>query len=220
MKRAFDLFFTIPGLIVLSPLMLAIMLIIKIVSPGPVFFLHSRIGKGFRRFSAFKFRTMVVDAPKLGAAITIGEDPRITWIGRFLRKTKMDELPQLVNVVLGDMSLVGPRPEVARYVDMFHDDYEEVLRVRPGLTDLASIRFRDESGLLGTFDDPERAYIERILPRKIELAKEYVRNQSLWLDLKIIFQTLWCLLADRIPGRSTTPAVPSVPTFTQTSKGS
>lgn len=219
MKRAFDLFFTIPGLIILSPLLIAIALIVKIVSPGPVFFLHNRIGRGFRRFSAYKFRTMVVDAPKLGGQITIGDDPRITWIGRFLRKTKLDELPQLFNIVIGDMSLVGPRPEVAKYVEMFHDDYEEILRVRPGLTDLASIRFRDESGLLGTYDDPERAYVERILPAKIESAKEYVRNQSMWLDLKIIFQTLWCLLADRIPGRSNAPAVQSVSPLTQTSKG-
>ena len=141
---------------------------------------------------------MVYDAPQKGGPITFGDDTRITTVGRLLRKTKIDELPQLINVLLGDMSLVGPRPEVSRYVEMFRDDYNVILQVRPGITDLASIKFRDEAALLGEAADPESEYIHRILPEKIRLAKEYVRRQSLRLDLSIIFATLVGLLGDRI----------------------
>ena len=133
---------------------------------------------------------MVQDAPRKGSLVTFGADPRITPVGRFLRATKIDELPQLINVLLGDMSLVGPRPEVRKYVEMFRDDYAEILRVRPGITDPASIKYRNEAEILGRAEDPEKEYIERILPEKIRLAKEYVRNSSLWLDFMIILKTI------------------------------
>ena len=133
---------------------------------------------------------MVQDAPKQGSLVTFGADPRITTIGRFLRATKIDELPQLFNVLLGDMSLVGPRPEVRKYVEMFRDDYAEVLRVRPGITDPASIKYRHEAEILGRADDPEKEYVERVLPEKIRLGKEYVKDSSLWLDFLTILRTL------------------------------
>lgn len=189
-KRAFDLVAAGCGLIVLSPLFLAVAVAVKLDSRGPVFFRQQRVGLNFRPFEMYKFRTMVVDAPKLGGQLTVTGDPRVTRSGRWLRKLKIDELPQLINVVLGDMSLVGPRPEVARYVDQMRDDYREVLSVRPGITDLASVKYRDESAILAAAEDPERAYIEQILPDKLAISREYIRDVSLWLDLKIILQTL------------------------------
>ena len=133
---------------------------------------------------------MVEDASQRGSSITVGADPRITRIGRFLRKTKFDELPQLINVLKGDMSLVGPRPEVPRYVEMFRQDYEEILRIRPGITDMASLRFRDEATVLGRSENPEEKYVTHVLPEKIKLAKEYTRQSSLFFDLGVIFKTL------------------------------
>lgn len=189
-KRAFDLVAAGCGLILLSPLFLAVAVAVKLDSRGPVFFLQQRVGLNFRPFEMYKFRTMVVDAPKLGGQLTVTGDPRVTRSGRWLRKLKIDELPQLINVVLGEMSLVGPRPEVARYVDQMRDDYREVLSVRPGITDLASVKYRDESAILAAAEDPERAYIEQILPDKLAISREYIRDVSLWLDLKIILQTL------------------------------
>jgi lipopolysaccharide/colanic/teichoic acid biosynthesis glycosyltransferase len=164
---------------------------VKLGSPGPVLFRHARMGKNFLPFDVLKFRTMVQDAPKLGGPITFGDDPRITRIGRLLRKSKIDELPQLFNVLLGEMSMVGPRPEVRKYVEMFRADYEEILRFRPGITDLASIEFCDEADLLGRAADPEAEYVGRVLPEKIRLAKKYIQRQSLFFDLKIIFGTLF-----------------------------
>jgi lipopolysaccharide/colanic/teichoic acid biosynthesis glycosyltransferase len=165
-------------------------LLIKLDTPGAVFFKQERIGKDFRPFLIYKFRTMVQDAPRLGAAITAGDDPRVTRIGHFLRKSKIDEVPQLINVLKGDMSLVGPRPEVPRYVEMFREDYHEILKVRPGITDLASLKYRDESAILAAVKDPEQEYITRLLPEKIDLAKQYIRNASFLFDLKLILQTL------------------------------
>ena len=164
--------------------------LVKLTSRGPVFFSQERIGRGFRPFRIFKFRSMVQDAPKQGSQVTFGADPRITTVGRFLRATKIDEVPQFFNVLLGDMSLVGPRPEVRKYVEMFRDDYAEVLRVRPGITDPASIKYRHEAEILGRAVDPEKEYIERVLPEKIRLGKEYVKNSSLWLDFMTILRTL------------------------------
>jgi lipopolysaccharide/colanic/teichoic acid biosynthesis glycosyltransferase len=148
------------------------------------------MGRDFRPFRIFKFRSMVQDAPTRGSLVTFGADPRITYVGRFLRATKIDELPQLFNVLTGDMSLVGPRPEVRRYVEMFRDDYAEILRVRPGITDPASIKFRNEAEMLGRAENPEKEYIERVLPEKIRLGKEYAKNSSLWLDFLVILKTL------------------------------
>src|SRR6516225_1894346 len=145
MKRLFDVLIASVGLLVLVPLLLVIALLIKLTSRGPVLFRQERMGRNFQPFWIYKFRTMVPDAARLGGPITAAEDPRVTVIGRLLRKTKVDELPQLFNVLRGDMSLVGPRPEVRRYVEMFHQDYEEILRARPGITDPASVKYRDES---------------------------------------------------------------------------
>jgi lipopolysaccharide/colanic/teichoic acid biosynthesis glycosyltransferase len=163
---------------------------IKLGSVGPIFFTQRRIGRGFVPFSLYKFRTMVPIAPKVGPKITVAGDPRVTRIGRVLRATKLDELPQLLNVIKGDMSLVGPRPEVPEYVDLFVDDYRQILALRPGITDLASIKYRNEAEVLARSEDPEREYVTRILPDKIALAEEYVRRSSLAFDLKLIFLTL------------------------------
>jgi lipopolysaccharide/colanic/teichoic acid biosynthesis glycosyltransferase len=200
-KRLFDIVVSAVACAMLSPVMLLVALLVKSTSLGPILFLQERVGKNFRRFKIYKFRTMIPDAPNLGGVITIGEDPRITKVGRVLRMTKIDELPQLFNVLLGDMSFVGPRPEAPKYVEMFRDDYEEILTVRPGVTDLASIKYRDEAAVLGQAEDSEREYIERVLPEKIQFAKEYVRRSSLWFDLAVIFRTVGVLLADRLPKR-------------------
>ena len=158
-----------------------------------MFFAQERVGRGFRLFRIYKFRTMVRDAPRQGSAITFGRDPRITRIGHVLRQTKMDELPQLLNVLKGDMSIVGPRPELPRYVESFRRDYDEILKVRPGMTDLASLKFRDEAALLGTVHDPEETYVKCILPEKVNLGKAYARGSSLRLDLALIVKTLAAL---------------------------
>jgi lipopolysaccharide/colanic/teichoic acid biosynthesis glycosyltransferase len=164
--------------------------LVKLSSPGPVFFQQERIGKGFRPFLIYKFRTMRPDAPATGMLITVGNDPRVTRIGRLLRKTKIDELPQLINVLKGDMSLVGPRPEVPKYVELFRADYDEILRVRPGITDLASLKYRDEAAVLGDSSNVEERYETQILPDKIKLGKEYIKRSSFLFDLKLIEKTL------------------------------
>ena len=190
LKRWFDIAVAAVGLLLLSPLLVVVALLVRFTSPGPVFFRQERMGRGFRPFRIYKFRSMVEGCTREGSSVTFGADPRITPVGRFLRAAKIDELPQLINVLLGDMSLVGPRPEVRKYVEMFRADYGEILRVRPGITDPASIKFRHEAEILGRAADPEKEYIERILPEKIRLAKEYVQNCSLWLDFLIILKTI------------------------------
>jgi lipopolysaccharide/colanic/teichoic acid biosynthesis glycosyltransferase len=189
-KRILDFTIAAISLVVLSPLLIVVALLVRATSPGPIFFRQERIGLNFRPFRIYKFRSMVQDAPKQGSLVTFGADPRITKVGRFLRATKIDELPQLFNVLLGDMSLVGPRPEVRKYVEMFHDDYVEILRVRPGITDPASIKYRNEAEILGRAADPEKEYVERVLPEKLHLGKEYAKNVSLWLDFITILRTL------------------------------
>lgn len=198
-KRLFDVVASSAGLLVLGPLFVAVALLIKLDSKGPVFFRQERVGRGYRSFFIYKFRTMVDGAPRLGGLLTAGKDCRITRVGRTLRKLKVDELPQLINVLRGDMSIVGPRPEVCRYVHQFRDDYEEILRVRPGITDLASLKYRNESMLLGATDDPEHAYVTRVLPDKIALAKEYVRRSSFLFDVSLVVKTLISVLFDRSP---------------------
>lgn len=193
-KRTFDFVVAVLGFVLLSPLFLLVAFLIKLDSPGPALFRQERIGKRFRPFRIYKFRTMVQDAPHRGGPITFGADPRITRLGRVLRKTKLDELPQLMNVLRGEMSVVGPRPEVRPYVDLFRADYEEILQVVPGITDLASVRYRDEAETLGQFEDPEEAYVKHILPEKIKLAKEYVRRSSFFFDIALIFKTFLKLL--------------------------
>lgn len=194
MKRGLDIIVSLVGLIVLAPIFSAVALLIKLDSPGPVFFRQARIGKGFRPFHIFKFRTMVQDAPSRGGVLTSSGDARITRIGKILRQAKIDELPQLINVLRGEMSLVGPRPEVARYVELFRKNYETILAIRPGITDLASLKYRDESAILARSDNPEREYIQRILPDKLRLGEEYVRRSSLALDLMLISKTILAMI--------------------------
>ncbi len=203
MKRVIDVLVAGGGLILTAPLFLLAALAVKLDSEGPIFFRQNRLGRHFRPFQILKFRSMVVEAPKQGGLLTAGSDPRITRVGRVLRQTKLDELPQLINVLRGDMSLVGPRPEVQRYVDLFPREYEAILSVRPGITDWASIKYRNESALLAQVDDPEAEYVRVILPDKIRLARQYVAQQSTWVDLRIIAQTLTTVLANR-----TLPAIP------------
>ena len=197
-KRAFDILVSVAGLIVILPLLLLVATAIKLDSSGPVFFRQWRVGRKFRRFGIYKFRTMIDDAFDRGLPITVGRDSRITRVGKILRKTKIDELPQLVNVLKGDMSLVGPRPEVARYVELFRPDYEHILKVRPGLTDLASLKYSDEASILGQSANPESDYVARLLPDKIRLAKEYIQRSSLLFDVKLIVETIIKLVGHRI----------------------
>lgn len=193
-KRLFDLLCAGLGLVVLSPLLLLVALWIKLDSPGPVMFRQERVGRGGRPFFIHKFRTMRVDAPSLGPQITVGADARITRSGRWLRASKIDELPQLWDVLRGAMSLVGPRPEVPRYVALYPAELREiVLSVRPGITDPASLSFRHESDLLAKAADPEREYVEVIMPMKLKLAADYVRNASLGGDIRLILATLGAL---------------------------
>jgi len=190
-KRLFDIIFSILALIVLFPLMVIIAILIKITSPGPVFYKGTRIGKGGKSFKMFKFRTMVVNADKIGGPSTPIDDPRLTKIGKFLKRFQLDELPQLINVLKGDMSLVGPRPEVPLYVDMMTEEEKDViLSVRPGMTDLASLWNFHEGEILKGSKDPEKTYQEKIRPKKLELQKKYVQTRSFWLDLKIILKTV------------------------------
>jgi lipopolysaccharide/colanic/teichoic acid biosynthesis glycosyltransferase len=191
MKRLFDILFSFIGLLFLQPLFVVIAIMIKVDSTGPVFFRQGRVGKNFSRFMIYKFRTMVVDAEKNGLRITSGGDHRITRIGRILRKFKIDELPQLYNVLKGDMSLVGPRPEVIKYVEWYKDDYERILSIRPGITDISSMTFRNEESILQGVDDPERYYVHVLLPEKMKLAREYIQNVSFFYDVKLIFKTLY-----------------------------
>lgn len=199
-KRAFDLFFALAGLLLLSPLFLALALAVGVSSRGPVLFRQRRIGKHGRPFYIVKFRTMVVNAESYGLSVTRDGDPRITKVGRLLRKTKMDELPQLWNVLVGDMSFVGPRPEVPRYVAKYTAEQKRVLRLQPGITDLATLEFRNEEQLLRTAADTERFYTECCLPRKIELNLAYAAQASFWQDIKIILRTLLLLAWGGSPG--------------------
>lgn len=189
-KRIFDIVASGLGIIVLSPILLIIALIIKKESDGPVFFKQIRVGEKGKNFEILKYRTMVVDAEKMGRQITVGNDNRITKIGGFLRKYKLDELPQLINVFKGDMSLVGPRPEVPRYVEMYNEEQRKVLDVKPGITDLASIRYRDENELLGTAEDPDDMYINTIMPDKLALNIEYINRSNIFFDIYIILKTI------------------------------
>ena len=196
LKRSFDLFFSGLGILVLSPVFCLISFLIFKEDKGPIFFRQERIGKNEIPFRIYKFRSMFVDAEKRGTQITIGHrDPRVTSIGYFLRKYKIDELPQLINVFKGEMSFVGPRPEVPRYVKHYTKDQKKVLTVRPGITDFASIYFKDESELLANASDPESFYINEVLPQKLELSLKYLQEASLLIDLKIIFSTFLRIIA-------------------------
>lgn len=189
MKRTFDLIASSLGLLLLSPLFLMLAIWIKIDSEGPVFYRQVRVGKGNRDFRLFKFRSMHVGSDRKGLITVGGRDPRVTRSGYYIRKYKLDELPQLINVFTGDMSLVGPRPEVRKYVDLYTPEQMHVLDVRPGITDPASIRYRNENELLAQVEDPDRYYVEVIMQDKLQLNLEYVEKQSFRFDLQLIFKT-------------------------------
>lgn len=189
-KRIFDFTASLLGLIILSPFLLVIAMLIYLSDGRPVFFKQKRIGKDFISFNFIKFRTMIVNKENSGPLVTQGNDPRITPLGKFLRKTKIDELPQLINVLKGEMSIVGPRPEVEKYVMMFKDEYKEILRVKPGITDYATIEFIDEEAILNQYRDVEEGYIREVLPRKIELYKKYISEIGFLTDIKLILKTL------------------------------
>ena len=190
LKRLFDLMCAAIGLLFLLPVFLIVGLIIR-RDGGPAFFLQKRVGRHGQIFNIFKFRSMVVNAEKQGAKITAGRDSRITGIGLFIRKTKIDELPQLINVFLGQMSLVGPRPEVPEYVDQWpKKDQNIILSIKPGMTDYASLIYSNEEALLGASESPDKTYLEEVMPEKLTFYRKYVQEQSIWLDLRIIIATL------------------------------
>ena len=188
-KRISDITLSLFGLIILLPFMLIIAILIKIDSKGSIFFKQIRVTKGGREFKILKYRTMRVGSDKY-SQITVGKDKRITEIGSFLRKYKLDEIPQLINVLVGDMSLVGPRPEVPKYVNLYTEEQKEILKVRAGITDYASIEFSNENDLLASEENPEKAYIEKVMPKKIELNKKYLSEISVLTDIKIILLTI------------------------------
>ncbi len=189
MKRLFDIVASGLGLICLSPLFVVLAVWIKCDSRGPVFYRQVRVGKDNRDFRLFKFRSMRPDSDRLGLITVGGHDPRVTRSGYYIRRYKLDEFPQLINVFKGDMSLVGPRPEVRKYVDMYTPEQMRVLSVRPGITSLASIRYRNENEILAKADDPDRCYIEKVMPDKLAIDLEYVDRATLWNDIRLIFST-------------------------------
>ena len=190
LKRFFDIFCSLIGIILLSPLFLIICLLQIISSGFPVFYIQNRVGKDNIDFNLFKFRTMKTDSDKLGLLTVGGRDPRVTQLGYYLRKFKIDEFPQLFNVLLGTMSLVGPRPEVRKYVDMYNEAQRHVLSVKPGITDYASIEFINENEMLAQSNEPEKTYINDIMPKKLALNLKYIKDQNLMVDLKIITKTI------------------------------
>ena len=195
MKRFLDIIFSGLGLICLSPLFVFLALWVKLDSPGPVFYRQVRVGRNNRDFKLYKFRSMRVDSDKKGLITIGGHDPRVTQSGYYIRKYKLDEFPQLINVFLGDMSLVGPRPEVRKYVDMYTDEQMHVLDVRPGITDMASIYYRNENELLEKANNPEKYYREVIMQDKLRINLEYVRNHSVIGDFGMILKTLFVVIA-------------------------
>lgn len=198
LKRVFDIVVAFIGLILFSPLMLIIAVLIKLDSPGPIFYRAPRVGKGGRPFRMYKFRTMVANAENIGPAITVDKDPRITRIGARLRKSRLDEVPQLINVLRGEISMVGPRPEAPYYVEKYSPEQKKVLRAKPGMTGPAQIAFRHEEEMLSNPKALDDVYMNVILPPKLAMDLKYIEQQSLGLDLKILFQTAWALLADRL----------------------
>ncbi|WP_141828217.1 sugar transferase [Clostridium sp. KNHs216] len=193
-KRAFDIVVSLLILAVCSPFFLLLALAVKIDSRGPVFYRQVRVGRYNQDFKIFKFRTMIQDADKIGPPLTVGDDPRVTKVGRFIRKLRLDEFSQLLNVLGGSMSLVGPRPEVRKYVDVYAPEYMATLLIRPGITATSSIAFKDEDSLLNAAEDPEKVYVEQILPPKMAYNLEYMKNISLLNDIKIMFRTVGAVL--------------------------
>ena len=193
-KRAFDIVACVTAVLVLCPVWLCIGLMVACGSKGGAFYRQTRVGRNGKEFKLLKFRTMRQDADRIGGLITVGEDNRVTRVGRFLRKYKLDEFPQFLNIIKGDMSIVGPRPEVPKYVALYDERQRRVLSVRPGLTDYASIEYISENELLAQSPDPDRTYIEEIMPAKLELNLKYIDNQSVMEDLRLIFKTLFSIV--------------------------
>jgi lipopolysaccharide/colanic/teichoic acid biosynthesis glycosyltransferase len=189
-KRLLDIVLSFCGVVILMPFGLILACLVVLGSKGPVFYKQQRVGKGNQDFSLLKFRSMRTGSDKKGLLTVGNSDSRITSTGVFLRKYKLDELPQLINVLMGDMSLVGPRPEVRKYVDMYSKEQLKVLSLRPGITDYASLEYIDEDALLGASSDPEKTYIQAIMPKKLELNLRYVQEQSTLVDIKLIFATI------------------------------
>lgn len=203
LKRLFDMVVAVLGLAILSPLFIIIAVAIKLESRGPVFYRGVRVGRYGKPFRIFKFRSMVNDAEKMGSSSTSATDMRVTRCGRLIRKFKLDEFSQLINVVLGDMSIVGPRPEVQKFVDMYTEEEKAILTLRPGITDWASIKFHNEGEIIEAsgIRDADEAYARLIRPEKLRLQLKYVRERSLWIDIKIIFATLLTIVSTRAGGR-------------------
>lgn len=197
LKRTFDIFFSLVILLIFLPIFIVIAVFIKLDSKGPVFFRGIRVGLNGSKFKIFKFRTMVVDADKLGGLSTAEDDPRITRVGRLIRKYKFDELPQFINVFKGDMSIVGPRPEVTMEVETYNNKEKEVLIVKPGITDYASLKFHNEGEILKGSSNPHQTYREKIRPEKLRLSIKYIEEQSFWTDLRIIIETIGILIKTR-----------------------
>jgi lipopolysaccharide/colanic/teichoic acid biosynthesis glycosyltransferase len=190
LKRFFDLILSFIGLLIIVPILFLITILIKISSSGPVFYKQVRVGKNNKDFKIFKFRTMHVNAHKKGLLTVGGRDPRVTSIGYYLRKFKLDELPQLINVFKGDMSFVGPRPEVRQFVNLYSEIQMKVLNVKPGITDLASIEFRNENEILSKEEDPNQYYIDYIMPKKLEINLKYINQRNLLKDFVVIIKTI------------------------------
>ena len=190
LKRFFDLILSFIGLLIIVPILFLITILIKISSSGPVFYKQARVGKNNKDFKIFKFRTMHVNAHKKGLLTVGGRDPRVTSIGYYLRKFKLDELPQLINVFKGDMSFVGPRPEVRQFVNLYSEIQMKVLNVKPGITDLASIEFRNENEILSKEEDPNQYYIDYIMPKKLEINLKYINQRNLLKDFVVIIKTI------------------------------
>jgi len=194
MKRLLDIVISLSGLVLFFPLFLLIAVFIKLDSKGPVFFRQERVGRDFKQFSIYKFRTMSFEGSLGDSSITVRGDRRVTRVGHILRRIKVDELPQLINVLKGEMSIVGPRPEIHKYVELFKKDYENILRVKPGITDYAAIEFSDEESVLEKYDDPEKGYVDEVLPRKIVLYYHYLKERGFWVDIKIMAMTMFKIL--------------------------
>ena len=207
-KGGLDLGLAVAGLVVLAPLLLLVGIVVRLDSPGPALFAQERIGRGGRPFRMWKYRTMVHGAERLGPGITVAEDQRVTRVGRWLRQTKLDELPQLLNVLLGDMSLVGPRPELGHYVALYSPEERAVLALRPGITDPATLAFRHEEELLAHAEDPERHYRDVVMPEKLALNLEYARRATVLTDLAVLVRTVAALFERPVPPLSSDPADP------------
>ncbi len=210
MKRLFDIVSCLIVFVVILPVLILIAITIKLTSQGPIFFIQTRIGQNRKEFRLLKFRSMRVNADQIGPLVTVQGDNRITPFGRFLRRTKLDELPELLNVIKGDMSVVGPRPEVPRYTKHYKPEWERAFSVKPGITDLSTLQFRDEESCIQGALDYELGYINIVLPIKMKLVLEYVDNQSFWIDIKIIILTIWAITFGRYFAKPDTKLAESV----------